>query len=369
MKALLLFASAVIAAEALLPLPHSHSKSLGKDGLAALQQEGPRGGEPRLHPLNDEELRGIYTINCLKAKQQNPRVVCGAGIATNGSLRDASPPPTRGYEHGSLGVGSYPNFRDARCNSNGEYFCDPEGLMPWGSRQKFMQDLQYFREQTNVRCGRLDSRLDPRHQDHTVTRPFNLAVVLADAWPPSDVDPVSLDRFGMILLSEWGLMPIYNGVDSGNSVNEVDSWDEYTMNCPNSAVLIILPRYRVAHVAAPSCEFLCSTRGGPEIATGVVMALDKGGEDYLTNAAEEGLLEVRRILRETTPQSLKKEDPAYLRRIRLQKWEGRIMKSDFAWNIMQRIVLVFLVALSLLALFAFAFFNLVPEPRKGIRKG
>jgi hypothetical protein len=373
MKAVLLFfVSVVIAADA---LPLSHATAFSETakkrvGGSGLQRQDPLVEEPKSHKnrLSDAELQGISTIACLKAKQEDPSVVCV--YSANGTLREKPPPAPRGFEKETLGVGSYPSYRDGRCNANGEFFCDPEKLMPYGSRMRFLEELQYFREQTQVRCGRLDSRLDPSRKDHTIYHPFNLAVVVADAWPPNDVDPASLQKFGLVIMSEWGLMPIYNGVDSGHTVNEYDTWDEYTMNCPNSAVLIILPRYRVAHVAAPSCEFVCSQRGGPEVANAVVRALDRGGDDTLALAAEEGLVEMRRILRETTPLSLDKQDSAYLRRVKLEKWEGRIMKSDAAWNAMQRIVLAFLVAMSLLGLFAFAFFNLMPEPRKGsMRRG
>merc|ERR1719486_1262548 len=113
-----------------------------------------------------------------------------------------------------------------------------------------------------------------------------------------------MQYFGRVVMSEWGLSPIYNGVDAENAVDqsEMYSWDDYQANCPTTAMLIILPDHHEAFLSAPSCEFICQSRGGPEVVAETLAALDKGGVAAAINA---GIAEVDRVLSQTLPLSLK----------------------------------------------------------------
>jgi hypothetical protein len=170
-----------------------------------------------------------------------------------------------------------------------------------------------------VNCGQLKDALDPDTERQWYEkkfpiyqgrlgledyRPFNLAVILLDEWPNSEMDSRSMQYFGRRVMSTWGLNPIYNGVDSGMSATQhVYTWDEYQQNCPTTALLIILPKFHQAFLSSPSCEFICASRGGPEVIAETLAALEKHGP---AAAVVAGIAEIDRVLKETVPLSLKK---------------------------------------------------------------
>merc|ERR550537_1331596 len=110
---------------------------------------------------------------------------------------------------------------------------------------------------------------------NAMTGPFWLGIALAKDLPPSESDPDSLQTMGLLLLSKWGLT-------------------QPLESCPHAAILIIVPGERVAHIASSSCEFICAERGGPEVVTATLGALDTGG---VAAAVKAGILETGRVVK------------------------------------------------------------------------
>lgn len=268
--------------------------------------------------LTPKELAPITTIRCLQDKQRNPHRPC-----------EQDPDEGR-FELGTLGIGHYPHYKNRICHSNQEFFCDPTKLLTIGAQEKSTEELRLFRERTLVNCGQLESILDPDAERRPYEkrnpvfqgrlgledyREFNLAVVLADEWPKSIRDTASMQTFGWRVMSDWGLQPIYNGVDNGNPVNEYrNTWNGYRANCPTTAVLIILPRYHQAFLTSPSCEFICQTRGGPEVVAATLAALESGG---LESAIHAGIQQAHKVLDATIPKSITKDGE-------LMPWRGHL---------------------------------------------
>lgn len=317
------------------------------------------------HYLTNSQLRGINTIHCLQAKQKHPKVDCGK--------EETNPAPI-------LGIGTYPSsWRDPKCRSYDEFYCDPTGLLdPPGAAPyptNMSERLRSFRTSTLVSCQALEQRrkdpetgdrpavskieggsLLPPPRDH---RPFNLAVALADQWPRTELDPDSLQKFGQVLMGQWGLQSIYNGVDAENSVDPVWKWSEYYENCPNAAVLIILPRYEQVFLSSPSCEFICESRGGPEVVAVTQRALREAG---LSAAIFAGIEAVERVLSEAKPLSLQKSAPVR------PSWRTDVseyyLRQDQAWVFLLRFLMVMLICAFILTVFFAVYFNFVAPYRE-----
>jgi len=328
-------------------------------------RERPPEEEPQKYFLTKKQLAPIDSIDCLKQKELEPEKPCD---------------PNRRTMEGPFNIGHYPNWKSAACRSNFEFFCDPDELLPDHSKDlTYVQNrLQDFRETNMVDCNQFQAVMDPDierrwyqkksavYQDRMGMqgyRNFNLAIVLADEWPSSEMDPRSMQYFGRIVMSEWGMTPIYNGVDAENSANqnEMYSEDDYRKNCPNAAMLIILPRYHEAFLSSPSCEFICQSRGGPEVIAETLAGLDRGG---VPEAIAAGVKEIERVLKETIPLSLKKVPVKLVNRDSVSL---SLQKSDATWVWCLRFIYALIIALAVFSVVAFVYYVLMPqkaEPRR-----
>lgn len=184
----------------------------------------------------------------------------------------------------------------------------------------------------------------------------NLAVVVIDEWPSSEMDTKSMEYFGRMVMTKWGLMPIYNGVDNGNYVNEVYRHSEYFRNCPNTAVLFVLPRYHEAFLSSPSCEFICPSKGGPEVVASTLAALDRSGLQAAINA---GIDEVGHVLQKTAAVSTQKFQGRYpARRSEVLDALGR---SDAGWVWAIRFLYACIIGFAVFIFVAFTYYFLQPD--------
>lgn len=252
--------------------------------LAASIQPNPQG-----HFLTNSELNNVTTVACLEARQLNPGVKC-----YNETLIEA--PPNLGFS-GALSAGNYPSYQDPVCKSNGEFFCDPPGVLTKDDRRNLTSELSTLRQFNPVACGRLlDDPVDPRHY-----QPFYLGVALATKWPVGESDPDSLQQFGQIVAAQWNMDRLFVG-----------SPQPY-LRCPNTAVLVILPEIPRVFLSSTSCEFICEARGGPEVVAATLEALHGQG---LAAALHAGMATAYRAVshsqaarREGGPSSGQREEP------------------------------------------------------------
>lgn len=308
------------------------------------EDDGPRIEGDRNVWLNNHEVSGIMTIECLELRQKDPRDPCVSGGPA--ATPSSTPAPTE-EQPGPLNMGNYPSWRDPECHSNGALFCDPEGLLQGNlTIAKSITDLLLdFKAMSSVTCGEVEAQVagDPQLKH---TRKFNLGVALADEWPESEMDAGSLEKFGNLLMTQWGMLPFYNGVDTMNGLNQPGSPSQADTNCPNAAVLIILPRHHEVYLASPGCQFICQERGGQMINTAMLDALETGG---LAFAIETGVKEVSQMLHMMTPQTM--ENFGYRTYFRREpSIRERWLKSENDWIFMIR-----LVFLSVLAVFLYLF--------------
>lgn len=191
------------------------------------------------HLLTNHELRNISSVDCLKAKQEDPGFICEDFKGTNTFT-------------GTISAGNFPDYQDVACKSvNGEFFCDPDGLLTITERGALASELKRLRYENLVPCGRvLHDKVDPWH-----LQPFYLGVVLLGNWPMSEADPESLQQFGQIVASQWNMDKKYAGTPPGR------------ITCPNTGVLLVMPNLRQAYLSTASCEFICQAHGGPEVVT------------------------------------------------------------------------------------------------------
>jgi hypothetical protein len=190
------------------------------------------------HFLSNRELRNITSVDCLKAKQEDPTFEC---VSTNVSEFS-----------GKISAGNFPDYQDVVCKSvNDEFFCDFDGLLSEKEREALAWELKKLRNENLVPCGRLlHDKVDPWH-----LQPFYLGVVLLSDWPLKQADPESLQQFGQVVASQWNMDRTYAGTPPGR------------LTCPNTGVLLVLPGLRQAYLSTSSCEFICQAHGGPEVVT------------------------------------------------------------------------------------------------------
>jgi hypothetical protein len=211
--------------------------------------------------LTNTELTNITTVACLEARQRNPAVHCFNETLVKRPLGSSFV--------GQPNAGNYPPYKDPQCNSNGEFFCDPSGLLTSEERRKLTDELGKLRNLNPVVCGHmLDDPVDPRHY-----QPFYLGVALASRWPLGESDPDSLQHFGQIIAGNWNMDNLFVG-----------SPQPY-LRCPNTAVLIVLPDLRRVFLSSSSCEFVCHSKGGPEIVQAATAALSSEGLAAAIHAA------------------------------------------------------------------------------------
>mmetsp|Transcript_51009 Transcript_51009/g.110682 ORF Transcript_51009/g.110682 Transcript_51009/m.110682 type:complete len:363 (+) Transcript_51009:78-1166(+) len=233
------------------------------------------------HFLTNSELAPITSVACLEAKQKNPGIKCING--TSNMLSESSKEYKNTYRKGNYTAGHFPNYKDPLCNSEGEYLCDPDGVLTPEQRAVVAAELKRLREDVVVTCGYLQN--DPVESLHY--QPFYLGVVIMKEWPLAQSDPQSLQNLGRIISSQWNMNELYVG-----------SAAPY-LRCPNSGVLLILPDRRQAFLSSESCEFICQDRGGPEVVTTVRTAMDIS----VSNSVLAGVQETYRVLQHVPEKS------------------------------------------------------------------
>lgn len=292
-----------------------------KDALRSGIGHQPR---PEGHFLTHHELSNISSIACLEARQRDPTLDCTGEDAAR-SLGET-------FE-GPLSAGNYPRWDDPHCHMETPgYLCDPTRVLTPQERQDLQQELQTLRYDVPVQCGSLQSQAeDQRH-----LQPFYLGVALAEGWPRNQQDPASLQWLGESLVAKWNMDHLYTG-----------SYRPYAM-CPNSAMLIILPDSRQAYLASESCEFVCADRGGPEVVSSILAALD--GQS-VADAVRIGIREVYRVLQHTDPASATP----------YQAPNGQHQGPSGLWIFLQRMVFLFAVV-ALIGSFVVGFIVLLLAP-------
>jgi len=347
----------VEAAEAAIQVakPSSHQQ----DVEAAVAKNKGKGEDSQgRHFLDKHDLESISSVRCLEEKQRNPERPC----SELGSHK------TTFSEDATFNMGHFPHWKDHVCHSNQEFFCDASNQLKPDQQTETQQRLQLMKERTLVNCGEFSKKQDPdtAHWYDKVNgaqnpfhhgrlgledfRPFNLGVVVSDEIPANERDPKSMEYFGRLLMTKWGLTPIYNGVDNGNGVNQIDTWGEYTRNCPNTAVLFISPKTREVTLTSPSCEFICPARGGPEVIAAALYGLDHGGTQ---EAIMRGIDAVNRVLKVSLPLSIQKASVPTL--------HPGLAKSDAAWVWTMRLGLIFVIGFALMSVVAFVYYVLLPQ--------
>lgn len=314
----------------------------------------------RLHHVPEPQLSPMQSVRCLKIKQ---RLGAHSPCTPSGKLLVGPAPP------GPLSVGNYPAWQDARCRSNGQLFCDPEGLLKDSERVAVTTGLSALRASATVTCGSLKSQMT--HSDESYSKPFNFGVAIADEWPRSETDSSTLQSFGQFLLARWGLLPTWNGADNTYSVDDSSLYPtarDYWEFCPNSAVLIILPRYKQAFFAAPSCEFLCKDRGGPEVVAATLRALNSDGLAAAVQAATKAVCD---LLPHAVAVPLSMQDPAPRqlgKRPSRAEREARAQMAERSLVFFQRLALVALGLFTIVSVVAFVVYQQAPEEPRLVRK-
>jgi len=326
------------------------------------------------HYLNNEELEKIYSVECLRRRQKDPTVVC------TGQRSVASAEPAHVREHRQrqerlargraaghivpegepLGIAVYPSWRKTRCWSGGELLCDPEGILGMGKdKQDILLALHEFHEQVYVQCRKKGAMYDERYPGKVLTEEqrFSFGVAIASHFPDM-TDPQTLQTFGLVVMSRWGMLPTYNGASSSSTVS-VKNAPLHDEGCPNSALLILLPDTGEVFLSSPSCELLCSDRGGPEITAAAEAALQAQGP---VAAIKAGLEQVRRALKVARPLSLEPTSHSVERQQHHQFLDGyeKVWESDLVMILSARTIVFVICALTAVGAAAFASYNLYP---------
>jgi hypothetical protein len=231
--------------------------------------------------LTKKEINPVSSIACLKAKQQDPAVNCSDGMAYTLSSGFSS-------WSGELNAGHFPSYKDAACNSDGAFLCDPELVLNDTERAVVAAQLAELREEKPVTCGHLlggvRNHEDPHGPGKSAqlhVQPFYLGVVIVSNWPVSQSHPEYLQQLGQTLSAEWGMNELYVG-----------SSNPYA-RCPSTGMLIILPQIHEAYLSTPSCEFICPSRGGEDVVSATIASLRAEGT---AAAAATGIREVYKFL-------------------------------------------------------------------------
>jgi len=263
----------------------------------------------------DQVLHNIQSVDCLEEKMADVSSDCGGlQVAKSAKVPNDESYCSNRKSGDLLSISTYPHFSDDCCHSGGEYFCDPDELLTKEQRKSIQKDLNIFASIHPVQCPRLTPYRYYQHNenyDQRYDRSFWLGVALAKDLPPSESDPQSLQTMGLLLLSKWGLtQPL-----------EV---------CSHAAMLIIVPGERVAHLATSSCEFICQERGGPEVITAVLGALDQGGPEAAVKA---GILETGRVVKRIDRLARRKRTQSAK-----EGYEEQLVRSERAWSLTQQVI-------------------------------
>jgi len=162
------------------------------------------------------------------------------------------------------------------CKSNGEYFCDPDGVLTHGQREAVQADLRLVREFTLVSCpivglrARTHAPNAPRPDDELH---YFLGVAVLRNLPSQDLDNEGLQRFGDSVMESWKL----RGED-----------------CDNSALLIVVAEAQRVWIYSQTCRFLCAQE---ESGQRVLHALESAENDW-TTGLQAAIRMVVNVLRE-----------------------------------------------------------------------
>lgn len=263
----------------------------------------------------DKILDNLQSIPCLEAKRdgQSYATPCGGTYHSMGASVD---PVCLSRRSETLTIATYPKWNEPCCNGAGGYFCDPDKVLSREENAVTQQDIEKFSSTHSVACP----RLMPYHAgngtfNQRMDRSFRLGIAIAKDFPAGEADPDSLANFGLLLLNKWGL-------------------HEQRDLCPHSAILILLTGVRQAFVASASCEFICNEKGGPEVVTAMLEALDTKGA---AAAIEAGVETAGRIIRQRD---------RFHREARLGPGTvakggliDRLAASEYSWKLAQQILL------------------------------
>lgn len=293
--------------------------------------------QPVGHFLTSSELENVSSIPCLKTKQRDPSYDCKTGSLV-----------VHAGEFQYLSMGSYPHYEESICNSHGDFFCDPTAALTAAEGKDVVKELAFLRKTNLVTCGHLQNdTVDPRH-----LQPFYLGVALATGFPMESSDQDSLEQFGRFVEAHWNMDKKFVG-----------SPIPY-LHCPNTAMLIILPDRNQAFLSTSSCEFICRTRGGPEVITATRLALSNEGT-YA--AVMSGIREVYHILQRTPSVN----DIPSIQQPRIQLYpEGRVEGGQWFHTVQRIIFGVIVVVLFMALLIGFCILFSIPgfdtrRPKRG----
>jgi len=285
-----------------------------------LRKQGP-------HFLTKTELQPLRSIRCLEEKQMHPDRPC----------------PVDESDLNSFNIGHFPSYTSTICRSQNEYYCDPAGLLSSKERDAAHRRMAEFRDRTFVNCSIAENG------DMTQV-PFKLAVVVGDKSFADELDPQSMQYFGNAVMSQWGLMPKYNGVDYSHLTPQY-----IQSTCPNAAVLFVLPRYRQAFLESPSCDFICPERGGQEVVAATLAGLDRGGVE---RAIEAGIDEIEHVLKSTSAQRLQPRRPEVV-------YTAAQKEADAVRLV--RIIYAGVIVSFLFSVGVFVYYLLLPDKNRSLR--
>jgi len=207
------------------------------------------------------EVLSSPSLDCLEARERDPTASCDDLVPENGrnvrvvfNMTQVEPEKTTQEQrvvvkftmNQSLNVDgvalyNYPNYQDPRCQSAGEFMCDPYGYLNAAERQNISMEMAKLRSQHLVVCE--DLVVEPIDQRHLA--PFYVGVAIAEAEATSQMPLSSLKQYGHLIMSEWNMKTFYATNPSA------------VTSCPNKALLLVLPKNGQAVLVTDTCRHLC----------------------------------------------------------------------------------------------------------------
>jgi hypothetical protein len=188
----------------------------------------------------------------LELKQKNPGIIC-----TDDSFEFNMSTEFTGV----INAGNFPNYKDSICRSGGEFLCDPYEVMSSEERANITAAMERLRETTPISCPQFNYDKVDGHS----FQPFYLGVAILSDWPLGQLDAESLQQLGQIVAAEWNMDRLYVGQTR-----------PYT-RCPDTGILLIFPDHGHAFLSSDSCQFVCESKGGPEVVAATLLALHSHG--------------------------------------------------------------------------------------------
>lgn len=325
----------------------------GKDSAKAQSQSKSVGGHSEGgYWLSDSELEKTNSIDCLHAKIRGSTADCTDHTAAATATATATvapevaagttPPPvcTDIKPDDELNVANYPVWSDPCCYNGGEYFCDPNQVLSTEQQATVQKDLNQFYSIHPVSCPQLMPyryHAPNDNYDQRTDRSFRLGVALAKGFSADEADPDSLQAFGLVLLNKWGLQEQYD-------------------ICPHAAILILLTDLRIAFVASASCEFICKDKGGPEVVSAMIAALDQNGP-YAALAA--GMKEAGKVIK--NQDRYYRAERAAAKKHEVEKSvEQQVAEKQANWDVTQQVVFGTVVFSSIICVMFCVVLHMVP---------